>query len=230
MDEKRPEAALLRFLERRPPIDLDAATRAAFDQLFEEATAAGGEIDYRLQAPRWQFISYITDTRPVLVHGSGNPSIAIFEPRKPNDTREFGNQLAVYAASDALWAIYFAVLDRANYRISLINSAARFELPSGLSEPYYFFSISKAAREANAFSPGTIYFLPRETFVQEPPRELGGWRAHIAHWASLEPVAPLTRIAVRPQEFPLLDRIRGHDDETTFAKIRADPDGFPWLD
>jgi hypothetical protein len=230
MDQERPEFAVPAFLERRPPMDLDAATQAAFDRLYDDAAHSGGLIHYRLPQPRWQFLAHIADTRDVLVHGSGNPDIAMFEPRKPDDVNAFGDQMAVYAASDALWAMYFAILDRRNHRMSMINSAARFETPEGLSEPYYFFSISRAAREANAFVPGTIYFLPRATFVQEPARGLAGRRLHVAHWASLEAVAPLAKIAVRPEDFPLLDKIRGHDDETTFAKARANPDGFPWLD
>jgi hypothetical protein len=38
------------------------------------------------------------------------------------------------------------------------------------------------------------------------------------------------RLTVEPEDFPLLGQIRGHDDEATFARARADPDGFPWLD
>jgi hypothetical protein len=38
------------------------------------------------------------------------------------------------------------------------------------------------------------------------------------------------KLSVGPEDFPLLDHIRGHDDESTFARARADPDGFPWVD
>ena len=114
--------------------------------------------------------------------------------------------------------------------MSLINAAVRFEGPHGLGDPHYFFSISSAARAADAFSPGTVYFVPRDGFVQEPAREFGGNVVRSAQWASLTPARPLTRVAVAPMDFPLLDRIRGHDDETTFARAQADPDGFPWLE
>lgn len=218
------------YLEIRPPLELDEATRAAFDRLYDDARSSGGPIEYGLAAPRWQFIAHIVETRHVLVHGSANPAIAIFEPRKADDVHAFGDQRAVYAASDALWAMYFAILDRTQHPMTLVNSAARFETPAGLSEPRYFFSISRPALEAKAFASGTIYFLPRETFTQQRPIGSGGQRVHLAQWASHQPVAPLARIAVVPEDFPLLDKIRGHDDETTFARARADPDGFPWLD
>lgn len=218
------------FLEPRPPIELDAATRAAFDREFDDAVAAGRPVDAGRAVPAWQFLAHIVDTRGVLVHGSGDPAITEFEPRQPDDTTHFGNQLAVYAASDALWAMYFAILDRDRHPMSLINAAVRFEGPEGVGDPHYFFSISRAARDADAFSPGTVYLLPRDGFVQEPAREFGGQVVRSAQWASRAPVRPLTRIAVGPSDFPLLDRIRGHDDESTFARARADPDGFPWLD
>jgi len=220
------------YLMPRPPMPADPAALAAFDALFEEVEAWQGKlIDYRLELPIWQFLAYLADTRDVLLHGSGNPDIAEFEPRKSDDVNEFGDRKAVYAASDALWAMYFAILDRDHHPMSLINSSVRIESDHGsLTAPYYFFSISETARAARAFRAGTVYLLPRETFEQQAPLSLGGRRIHLAHWASPLPVRPLARFAVRPDDFPLLDAIRGHDDESTFARARANPDGFPWLE
>lgn len=221
------------FLEPRPAMPTDAATLAAFDALYDTAVAAGpgAPIDYRLAAPRWQFICHIADTRPVVLHGSGNPSIARFEPRQPMDNTEFGNRNAVYAASDGLWPMYFAILDRDRYDISLVNSAVRPLADDGTAgEPHYFFSISATALAAAPWRRGMLYFLPRDTFEQQPAARFGGLRVAIPQWASPEPVTPLARIEVGPEDFPLLAQIRGHDRETTFARARANPDGFPWID
>jgi hypothetical protein len=214
----------------RPPMPLDAATRDAFDALHEEVERAGGaELRYDLGAPIWQFLCYLTDSKEVVLHGSGDPAIAEFEPRKSNDVDEFGDRKAVYAASDGLWPMYFAIIDRPRVPMSLLNGAFRIADDAGaLSEMHYFFSITEAALAARAFRAGTIYVLPRETFERQPP--LGGGRVHTAQWASLEPVTPLARFTVAPEDFPLLGDIRGHDDEVTFARARARPDGFPWLD
>lgn len=209
----------------------DRRTLAAFDETFDAAVAADGAIDYRLSAPRWQFICHIADTRQVVLHGSGNPTITRFEPRQPEDTTEFGNRNAVYAASDGLWPMYFAILDRDRHRMSLINSAVRpLDDGGNPGEPLYFFSICATALAAAPWRRGTIYFLPRAAFEQQPLVELAGRRAAIQQWASAEPVTPLARIEVGPADFPLLGRIRGHDRETTFARARAEPDGFPWID
>lgn len=219
------------YLLPRPAMPTDTATLASFEGLWREGRGlGGGALDYRLTAPRWQFLSWLSDTQDVLLHGSSSPDIAEFEPRKSNDVAEFGDRKAVYAASDALWAMYFAILDR-NVPMTKINGATRLEMADGtLSEPYYFFSITDTAREQNAFAPGTMYIVPRTSFEQQPPMRFGGRTVHVAQWASAVHVRPLARLSIVPEDFPLLDEIRGHDDETTFAKARANPGGFPWVD
>jgi hypothetical protein len=221
------------YLVRRPPMPTDAATLAAFDALFDAAVTAGpaAPIDYRLAAPRWQFICHIADTHDVVLHGSGNAAIPLFEPRQPMDTTEFGNRKAVYAASDGLWPMYFAILDRDRHQMSLVNSSARPLADDGsLGEPCYFFSISATALAKQPWRRGTIYFLPRDSFEPQPAIAFQGARMVVAQWASPEPVRPLAKIAVGHEDFPLLGEIRGHDWTKIAERARADPDGFPWLD
>src|SRR5262245_59397905 len=136
---------LPRYYLPRPPMDLYPDTIAAFEQLFAEHVehGAGAEIPYALNAPKWQFLSYLGDTKELLFHGSGNPYIAEFEPRQSNDIEEFGNRQAVYASSDPIWAMYFAVMDRDRYVTSLVNACFQIVNDDGsLSVPYYFFSIN----------------------------------------------------------------------------------------
>lgn len=223
----------LGVFERRPAMPTDRATLAAFDALYDAAIVAGPgtPIDYRLAAPRWQFICHIADTRDVVLHGSGNSHINRFEPRQPQDNSEFGNRNAVYAASDGLWPMYFAILDRDRHNITLLNGAGRpVDAEGGLGEPLYFFSIGAAELALAPWRHGTIYFLPRHSFEQQPEGAIGGTRVAVAQWASAEPVTPLARIEVGPEDFPMLDRIRGHDWDTVMARSRTDPDGFPWVD
>lgn len=224
---------MLQHMSRRPAMPDDPAVLAEFDHVFDVAVASGPGtiIDYRLAQPLWQFICHIADSREVVLHGSPNREIAVFEPRQPNDTTAFGNQKAVYAASDGLWPMYFAILDRSVHPMSTINASFQLVERNGeLGEPYYFFSITQAALEARAFGRGMVYFLPRRTFVRQPRERQGGQLVSFAQWASLEPVLPLARIEVGPGDFPLLSHIRGHIDEVVFPRARAEPDGFPWVD
>jgi hypothetical protein len=214
----------------RPGVAPDAATRAAFDRVLADAVAAGPAeaIDYRLAAPKWQFLCHVADAGAVVLHGSTSPDIAVFEPRQSNDIAEFGNRTAVYAAADGLWAMFFAILDRPAHRMSLTNSCFRVRADDGsLSQPYYFFSVNSEAVEQNHFSPGTVYLLPPDRFEREAPYREGGRQVVTAQAASVEPVRPLAKLAVTPADFPM--RIRAHDFAAQQARIEADPHGFPWL-
>jgi hypothetical protein len=217
----------------RPPLAADPEAAAAFDALYDATLedGSGAPIDYTLPWPRWQFIAHISDTRGVVVHGSQNTGIELFEPRKSNDAHPFGDRAAVFGSSDGLWSMYYAILDRTTHPMLLLNAACRLEDADGaMSDPLYFFSISDAALAQRPYAPGMIYFLPGEGFEAMPPEMTGSTRIHIAQYASLSPVRPLARIAVAPEDFPFLEQMRGHDDETVLRRIKANPDGFPWID
>jgi hypothetical protein len=220
------------YLLPRPPMPTDAATLGAFDRLFDEKIihGTGGLVQYELAAPVWQFLCHSVDTREVLLHGSDNPDIEVFEPRRSIDVNPFGNRTAVFAASDGLWPMYFAILDRKRHDMTRINSSVRIEQDGVLSDPFYFFSITREALAARAFAPGTIYILPRQGFEHQAPFVDGDQMVHLPQWASLAPVVPLARIAVVPEDFPFLGAIRGHDDKSTFERAAANPRGFPWLE
>lgn len=217
----------------RPPAAPDAAMEAALQALYSAQIASGdgGLIAYSLPAPRWQLLCWLADTQDVLLHGSGNGGITEFEPRKSDDIDDFGNRSAVFAASDGIWPIFYAVLDRERHPMSLINGCFRVADDGGsLSAPFYFFSISQDALDKRPWRQGFVYLLPRVAFEQQPPLRAGGRDFHVAQWASLVPVKPLARIAVGPEDFPLLGQIRGHDDAIVWKRAAAEPDGFPWLD
>lgn len=221
------------YFKKRPEAQHDAGTIALFEELYESAVkhGAGDEIDYSLDAPKWQFLCYLSDTKGTLLHGSGNPGIAEFEPRQSNDTSEFGNRRAVYAASDGIWPIYFAVMDRDRYVTSLMNACFRISEGDGKwSDPYYFFSINEDALPYKPWRTGTVYVLPRDGFQQQPPDDYRGVEMEIAQWASPVAVKPLAKLTVQPEDFPFLDNIYAHDPKVIQQKAALDRDGFPWLD
>jgi hypothetical protein len=224
---------LPRYYLPRPPLDLDAATIVAAEALWTQITtsAEAGELPYSLPIPRWQFLCYLADHKPVVLHGSGNPNLMELEPRQTNDVSEFGNRCAVYAASDGIWPIYFAILDRDQYAMSLTNGCFRVVTPTGVrSEPFYFFSISQTALQHQPWRTGTVYILPRATFEQQPPLPYPDSEIHVMHWASPEQVKPLAKVTITPDDFPFLSQIRGHDDMVQRQRASANPDGFPWIE
>ena len=211
-----------------PKFDASPEVISSFERLFAEQTldASGSHIDYSLSTPKWQFLSYLCDTKNVVMHGSGDSAITEFEPRQSNDVAEFGDQRAVYAASDGIWASFYAILDRDRYVRSLNNACVKIVDADGEIETAYYFSINDDALPHEPWRIGTVYILPKETFEGEPTkpgRKSAQWRSPIA-------VKPLAKISISPTDFPFLDQIRGHDMEPVIKRAEENPDGFPWLD
>jgi hypothetical protein len=214
----------------RPSANFDETTRNAFDDLLNASVSSGGcpTIEFTLPYPRWQFLCYLADHHDIALHGSGNANIALFEPRQSNDLNEFGNQKAVYAASDGLWAMFFAIVDRDRVT-SITNACVRLEEESGtVYGPLYVFSVSQSALPKQPWRPGMVYLLPREPFMTQPPMVFGSSKVHIAQLASFVPVQPLAKFTVIPEDFPFLSKIRGHDDKRLQEYVTALQTGAPW--
>jgi hypothetical protein len=210
-------------------LDLSLEKQAAFDDL-RRSTPIGDVVDYRLPYPKWQYLSYVGESREVVLHGSQNPDIGSVEPRQARDERAFSNQRAIYATTDGIWVIFFAILDRLGYpQMGLFNSCLSFRISANqLSDPLYFFSITHAARLREPWCGGMVDILPRATFEREPSQEMGGVEIVFPHWISSLPADPVARIPVGPDDFPFLAQIHGHNDEKLLQMARADPGGFPW--
>jgi hypothetical protein len=214
----------------RPNVTLEEKTQVVFDKLLKTTFSIGGcpTIQYSLPWPKWQFLCHAADMDDIALHGSGNPDIPLFEPRQSNDLSEFGNQKAVYAASDGIWAMFFAIVDRERV-MSVTNGCVRLVDETGkLHGPYYVFSVSKSALKNKPWRNGTVYLLPRGTFTVQPPLTFGSKTVHIAQLRSLEPVQPMAKLTITPEDFPFLAQIRGHDDNRLQEYGTALQTGAPW--
>ena len=214
----------------RPSVNLDKGTRTAFDKLLQSTFSIGGcpTIEFTLPQPKWQFLCHVADHHDIALHGSGNSAIALFEPRQSNDLNEFGNQKAVYAASDGLWSMFFAIVDRDRVA-SITNACVRLADETGTRHgPYYVFSVSQSALPSQPWRTGTVYLLPRQTFAVQPPITFGSSEVQIAQLASLMPVQPLAKLTITPEDFPFLMQIRGHDDQRLQEYATALQTGAPW--
>ncbi|GAB2768504.1 hypothetical protein [Amycolatopsis magusensis] len=205
----------------RPVVPTTAALREQFDELLDGALAAGPDrpIDYRVDAPKWQFLCHAADRADFVLHGSGDPGITEFVPRRPPDLTDFGSRLAVFAAADGIWPMFYAILDRTGTPVSMCNGCVRVG-----EQARYHFSISSPALQRRPWRTGTVYLLPATTFESEPVT--GEIRS--AQAASPVPVRPVAKLTVHPEDFPFLHDVHGHHDAELLARAAADPDGFPW--
>ena len=218
----------------RPPFELTGELETTFEAIFiEKITPGKAQYIKSLPAPKWVFLCWLTDTKNILLHGSGNTRISLFEPHSPNDDSpdDFSKQKAVFAAGDGIWPIFYAIMDRENYRFRMLNSTLQFEIsPGRYSDMRYFFSITEGVLSQKPWRDGDIYILPKRSFARQPPYELADRRVLEPHFASPEPVKPLAKLSVCPDDFPFLGAIREHSEATVRTRAAQDPYGFPWLD
>ena len=218
---------------QRPEMNLDEKERSAFDQLLTQARSARPNIliNYNLAPPKWQFLCYAADQHAIAMHGTGDPDIHVFEPRQSNDLNDFGNQTAVYAAGDGLWAMFFAIVDRDHFDMSVINACIRLADATGqVSEPRYVFSISQTMLLQRPWRKGLVYLLLPDTFVAQAPIPLGDYQLRVPHLASFAPLIPLARLEITSEDFPFLANIRGHEDARLGEYAQAIQTGGPWPD
>jgi len=219
----------------RPPFRAGRATQAAADSFLRLVDASGDgellDVDAFLRDTprivRWQFLCTLSSRRRIAFHGTGDPEIERFEPREPVDFAPFGQQQAVFATSDPIWAMFYAIVDRGGHRLTLNNGCLMLE-ESG--EAYYYFSVSRGALPLRPWRAGYLYLLPAASFVEQPAGVYAGYRAHVPQLASPVAVTPFARLRVAPRSFPFLGRIRGHDDDRLGEYARAVMAAEAWPD
>lgn len=224
----------------RPPISLDRRTQSAIEEFLALEQMGGADplldVDAILRArgivTPWQFLCGLADCREIAFHGTGDPNIESFEPRQPTDFAPFGHQKAVFATSDPIWAMYYAIVDRDRFQLTLNNGCILLMDaeggPGGV--PHYYFSITRDALHRQPWRTGYVYFLPAESFVEQPAGTYAGHAARVPQLASPVAVTPFARLQVAPNDFPLLAQIRGHEDDRLAEYARAVMAAAPWPD
>ena len=220
----------------RPPLDLDRATESAIEEFLSLGRPTDLDrmldVDALLRArgvaSSWRFLSGLAERSEIAFHGTGDPGIRSFEPRQPIDFAPFGDRKAVFATTDPIWAMYYAIVDRDRHNLSLNNACILLDLEGRSGVRHYYFSVSSGALPLRPWRTGYLYFLPAEGFVEQPAGTYAGHAARVPQLASPEAVTPFARLRVAPDDFPFLDRIRGHDDDRLAEYARAVMAAEPW--
>jgi len=197
-----------------PALEITPEKEAAFSLLLQDILEKGdgGWINYDLPHPKHEFIQYVMVRDVVIFHGSNHDDIETFAPvRKSYELRDEtgrGNLKAVYGTHDGLWSMFFAVVDRPNLRGSIRNGVMYFCNQAGERLAVYNFSINQDQLPEKPWRQGTLYFLPRDTFMRLKMTE----NSYANEWASEQEVKPIAKLSINPEDFPFLDQISGHDD------------------
>ena len=108
---------------------MDRSTHSAIEEFLSLGQPGGADgpldvgpiLDARGDVTPWQFLCGLAERQEVAFHGTGDPTIESFEPREPIDFAPFGAQKAVFATTDPIWAMFYAIVDRDRYRLTLNN-------------------------------------------------------------------------------------------------------------
>lgn len=192
-----------------PPIVTDRARRIAFDELIAAARAGKRTIDAAAcPYPLHELLTHVVAEHGLLLHGSNDTAIAVLEPRP---ARDYDTELqAVVACDDGIWPIFYAVVARERSE-GVFTACLHVGRPA--RRLYAFATVSDPADPAS-WSQGAVYVLPRVGFRRESGRE----------WVIGEPVRPLFRVLVGPDDFPLRHTVVAATPEQfrrLFAHLRA---------
>jgi hypothetical protein len=197
--------ALLRVarLPRLEPVAVDATTERRFqavaDRLLDGRAA-------ELPEQRLDFLRWLAQRGTVVFHGSPSGNLAeLHTERETRDATPWGDQQAVYATTDPVWAIYFACNVRGAPGFRSTRNGSMGRAGSSLYPREYFFSHNRGSQPA--WADGWLYLLPPDPFEPEP---LLAGVIDTAQLVSRVPVRPLARVAVSPEDFPFRERISFH--------------------
>lgn len=175
-----------------------------FEELYKRyiEEANGENIIYKSAYPKYMFLHYLIENKDVFVHGTNHSNITLFEPRE-QDLFNGKKVKAVFASTDGVWSIFFAVVNRKEYVGSLRNMCLTTRTKKGIRR-YYYFSLNKDFL-GQPYIDGTIYILPKDGFKK------GGIRDE---WVSERPVTPLAKLTVTPEDFIFNQNIKRHKETT----------------
>lgn len=195
---------------RRKVTPVDAARKRAFDILLDTALIGNPRLpfDYKLPYPKAEFLNYVCDWRGFVVHGSPAHDLETLQPiRKSSDKTEFGNRQQIFASPDAMWAMWFAILDKSQYKQTR-NGCVRVGRGRGRVK-YYHFELPEANQANPPFTEGMLYIARASEFPDKRPYPSLAWfDGEVEEWGSTQPVVPLARLRVTPQEFPYLGSVQ----------------------
>ncbi len=206
---RRKEGATLAPI-RRKVRSVDETHKQAFDYLLDSALIGNPRvpISYNLSYPKAEFLNYICDWRGFVVHGSPMPNLVTLEPiRRSSDKNEFGNRQQVFASPDAMWGMWFAILDKDKINLTR-NGSVRIGRGNHRVK-YYHFELPKENNENRPFAEGMLYITRAQDFPDKRPYPmLDMLDAEIEEWGSTQPVSPLAKIRISPRDFPYLDKVQ----------------------
>lgn len=194
------------LLYSSPKIEFSTEEIVEYDELISKIYE-GQLIPKELPFPKYRFLQYISLHGDFIFHGSNNSDIDIFEPRE--QTLFNGKKTkAVFASSDPIWAMFYAVFDRSKLVGSFRNGCLVYK-----NKKYHYYSLNKSTMEKNPWTSGKLYILPKKVFK---PADNGN--IHFDEWISHDFVKPINHLAVHSDDFYFINRVSTHKNRESNVK------------
>ncbi|CAM3055380.1 hypothetical protein PASE110613_14605 [Paenibacillus sediminis] len=178
-----------------------------FSKVYEQAVRGDGLVHYQSPFPKYRFLQYLCTNKDLLCHGSNNKDISEFVPKR--QTLYNGEYVdAVFATSDGIWPIFYAVFDRSKLVNNFRNGCFEHN-----NKRYYFFSLSTETMKQNPWTDGMVYLFPKERF-----NKVGKGIVIFDEWVSKEPAKSLLRLEVNINDFIYLHKVSKHPSDEAFFK------------
>lgn len=186
---------------------------AEFERLFESTLqkGTGGVIQYDLPYPKHEFLTYLTSTWEVLLHGSNDTGLAVLLPHLAHDYAKYsGNAKAVYAMNEAIVPIFFSItrFNKLTGPLMCLHSS----LKKGTKRYHFVMSTSDVKRKP--WAGGMVYILPAKDFHRICMND--GVLAD--EWICRKKVRPLASLRVGPGDFPYWNEIETYDEPKPFLE------------
>jgi len=189
-----------------PRIVTDPARREAFDALVADARAGDGTVDAAAcPYPVHELLTHLVTAHHLLLHGSNDAALDVLDPRPAQDYDT--ELLAVVATDDGIWPIFYAVVAREGIE-EVFTACTHLGRGSRLRR-FYMFAMGADPNLPTSWTQGVVYALPRTGFRREWGHE----------WVNPEPVRPVLRIPVGPEDFPLRDAVVGLSSPEEFRRV-----------
>lgn len=160
----------------------------------------GTYVEYLPGFPKHKLLQFLLENN-YLLHGTSIEEVEMLEPRQANDaSKKSGNQTAVYAVDDPILPLFYAIKDRKRLR-GMVRSGYSID---DKGNKIYRFQIDGTRSEENPWKNGVVLVLPKSSFEQT--KDDNG--KSTSEWVSYEPVVPVARLRVTPEDFPYLNDVK----------------------
>ncbi len=174
---------------------------------LSKSVEEGCLIDYPLPYPKFRFLQYLSLKGNYVFHGSNHHNIERFRPREQTLYNNV-KTTAVFATTEPLWAIFFAVFNRS----SLIGSF-RNGCMIGRNKKYHYYSINESTIKNSPWTEGMLYILPKDKFHKS-----GQGKVQFDEWICPESVVPKGKIRVSVSDFYFLNKVAVHKDRESLFR------------